>query len=772
MQTTRPITRRGDSLIYRASAFRSGEEKNMAALLGKMPGLTVAPGGQVSYNGKPIERIMVHGNDLFGRGYAILSENLDARAIREVQVIEKYQSNQELKGIQRSDAVAINIELNEGMGDLSGNIGAGWGYKANYRVEGTLLYVLSKLQVHTTAGSNNMGRLYGAEASSLIARDGLDVLDSKEDGSLQSASYDGASGNYFPTGAAAPLSNRRARRNTSHQASVNGSYAPAKRLKLMCNTFFYQGNEQFDRSRTVGTEHGGNIYRYTTNTHRGTEKAELGLKLLLQWQPNRVSSLVYEGNGFLNRARDQSAHLYQRKTQREGVETSLGLTGQSLVYTLAFPSVGALRLGADWTFYESPDSYTLEGFSYLSDSPFRGKDRGSKQQGELRAVFLSKPWHGFSCTLDASGRWKEKSSVQTSFRRIPSSGVPLRNPADALFAFSGRRLGLKAQVSYFWRFFIFEVGAEGELRHRAFTIRPSEEYQYAYLSPMGSVKFQNRVHLALLSYGLSNTIANEFYYQEYPRLTAFNSLYYGGQDFAPTQKQTVAAAYRFGNPYTRKAARLFAMYSRDSAPISSEAIYFEDYTLQRGVRLPTEHTLITQGALDYYISRMRTSFTVSATGSEVRGHTAIDGQIYPSATRQLRGGAKLRTALSWPVNLALGVRGQFTSHAVENSAHERMDSSAYVDLYVTPYKGVLLTLTCDRQQKDWRDGGAHNGVLFFDISLGYKKPQRHWGVFFEVYNLLNHEEYRQSQDSPFTHQESHYAIPGCRWLAGFSWSFN
>src|SRR5581483_2435280 len=98
-----------DTVSFSADAFMDNSEKVVEDLLKKIPGIDIAKDGSITVNGKKVERILVEGDDLFKKDYAVLSRNLSADVIDKVQVIDNYTSNVLLKGLVSNDNKVINL---------------------------------------------------------------------------------------------------------------------------------------------------------------------------------------------------------------------------------------------------------------------------------------------------------------------------------------------------------------------------------------------------------------------------------------------------------------------------------------------------------------------------------------------------------------------------------------------------------------------------------------------------------------------------------------
>ena len=107
------IKQQSDTLIYSVAGFRQKQDRSIADVISKMPGLEVADNGAIKYLGRPIENLYIEGMDLMGGNYTMASENLNAAKVKEVQVLTHHQQVQALRNVQFSDQTSLNLVLEE-----------------------------------------------------------------------------------------------------------------------------------------------------------------------------------------------------------------------------------------------------------------------------------------------------------------------------------------------------------------------------------------------------------------------------------------------------------------------------------------------------------------------------------------------------------------------------------------------------------------------------------------------------------------------------------
>ncbi|WP_008638083.1 carboxypeptidase-like regulatory domain-containing protein [Bizionia argentinensis] len=113
IKSSQAILVKKDTIVFNAAKFSNGTEQTVEDLLKKIPGLIIDDDGTIKVGNKEIEKLMIDGDDLFEKGYKILSKNMPSYPIKEIEVLENYSNNRLLKGIEESDKVALNLKLKE-----------------------------------------------------------------------------------------------------------------------------------------------------------------------------------------------------------------------------------------------------------------------------------------------------------------------------------------------------------------------------------------------------------------------------------------------------------------------------------------------------------------------------------------------------------------------------------------------------------------------------------------------------------------------------------
>ncbi|NJC24990.1 TonB-dependent receptor [Neolewinella antarctica] len=131
-----PIRMKGDTMLYDAGAFGVSENAVVEDLLRRLPGMTVDASGQITWRGRPISEVMINGKPFFGGNTTLLTQNLDAKAVKNIQVYDQKTDTEEITGVDDGvENITVNLETKEEFkakvfGDVYGGYGTGERYQA------------------------------------------------------------------------------------------------------------------------------------------------------------------------------------------------------------------------------------------------------------------------------------------------------------------------------------------------------------------------------------------------------------------------------------------------------------------------------------------------------------------------------------------------------------------------------------------------------------------------------------------------------------------
>lgn len=105
------IRKRGDTIEYNVQSYSAQNDRSIADVLRKIPGIEVMPDGRILYQGTSINKYYIEGLDMLGGQYNMANQNISFKDVDKVQVIENHQPIKILDSISFSSKAAINLKL-------------------------------------------------------------------------------------------------------------------------------------------------------------------------------------------------------------------------------------------------------------------------------------------------------------------------------------------------------------------------------------------------------------------------------------------------------------------------------------------------------------------------------------------------------------------------------------------------------------------------------------------------------------------------------------
>lgn len=153
------IYAKGDTLVFNVSRYANASDNAIIDVIKRLPGIKVEEDGTIKYQGKPINKFYIDGDDFLGGQYGLATNNISHKNVKSVEVMENHQPVKALEGIEFPEEAGINIKLNEGAkGKWVGVAKAGTGAQP-WRYDGSLyaMRIAPKVQNILTLRGGNTG---------------------------------------------------------------------------------------------------------------------------------------------------------------------------------------------------------------------------------------------------------------------------------------------------------------------------------------------------------------------------------------------------------------------------------------------------------------------------------------------------------------------------------------------------------------------------------------------------------------------------------------
>ncbi|MDE6339193.1 MAG: carboxypeptidase-like regulatory domain-containing protein, partial [Muribaculaceae bacterium] len=107
------IYARGDTLIFNVARYANAQDNAIIDVIKRLPGIKVKEDGTIEYQGKPINKFYLDGNDFIGGQYGLATNNISHKDVKAVEIMENHQPIKALEGIEFPEEAGINLKLKE-----------------------------------------------------------------------------------------------------------------------------------------------------------------------------------------------------------------------------------------------------------------------------------------------------------------------------------------------------------------------------------------------------------------------------------------------------------------------------------------------------------------------------------------------------------------------------------------------------------------------------------------------------------------------------------
>lgn len=233
------IRKLNDTIIYAVNGFKDDNDRTIGDVLRKMPGITVKDDGRILYNNKPINKFYIENRDLLQGRYGVATNNIEAKDVLAVEVLENHQPIKALRNTEFSDDPALNIKLKDNAkGILTANAQIGTGFSpVLWNNELFTMFFNKNRQNMNTYKGNNTGNDPGTDLVSYYSD-----LYSKKTGPELSVQ----------TPAVPPVSQKRYLFNHAHAFSMNNLWITKKNDQVTANiSYLHDVQDKSSSSNSV-----------------------------------------------------------------------------------------------------------------------------------------------------------------------------------------------------------------------------------------------------------------------------------------------------------------------------------------------------------------------------------------------------------------------------------------------------------------------------------------------------------------------------------------
>lgn len=167
---------KGDTLVFNADAFDTGNGNMLSSLLQQLPGVELRDDGQIFVNGRYVESLTLNGNGLFRGDNSIMLDNLPSYMVKTVNIYEQERSmadrymGRELGDRQLVMDIRLKRQYQKG---YIGNTEWGYGTQDRYLGRLFLMRYTNALALTLVGSINNLDYKVSPESGAAFCPDNL-----------------------------------------------------------------------------------------------------------------------------------------------------------------------------------------------------------------------------------------------------------------------------------------------------------------------------------------------------------------------------------------------------------------------------------------------------------------------------------------------------------------------------------------------------------------------------------------------------------------------
>lgn len=722
------IYAKGDTLVFNVEKFADAKDNAIIDVIKRLPGVKVEEDGTIKYQGKPINKFYLDGNDFIGGQYGLATNNISHKDVKSVEVMEHHQPVKALEGIEFPEEAGINLKLKEdARGRWVGVAQAAVGVQPFlYDASLFTMRMAPKIQNMFTLKADNTG---WNPANEIRDHDLSDI---------QSSDY---SENLWPEYISAdivnsPLTEKRTRDNLSWLADAITAWKvgdTSMRLK-----FDYMGDRLDYKSGVVTDYLSSNIPTFMQNNSQRTQKHDVSAQFFSETNKRSyylMDKATFSGAfGKSNSAVSGSFDLGQQ-TDRKNFSAINNLKlvkrNEKRLFTLFSRNSFVYRPDRLCVSSEENAVQTLgiTDFRSTTETQFGKLTRFWKY---YLYVGLDLNYHRMNASLSGFGEF-DNDGVHTAFL----SNLYASPQVD--FERNGWRLSLNAPLKW------LHYSVNGE--HDYFNAAPrlSARRQLTAKSEM----------TAAISYSLTSPQA--YLNIDVPVLADYRNLFIAANPDKYSHNASASLSYKYRNPMKSLFVNLSTSYSHRRNSMMADQIFIDDFIISTySGQASDNHTWAVNGGISKGLGHSKMVIGADINAAVSSASSMRDNAVIPY--KQFSSGIKpyFRGSITRWLSTTYEAEYNFSNLIVEEDRNDYQ--SLHQNLFATliPIDNLNFTLGAEHFLTRFPEGNTVNLILL-DATAVWKINSK-LRLSLTANNLLNKRNYRYINYGSLSRSEYNFLI--------------
>ena len=756
----KPITIKNDTIIFNADYFKQGNEQVVEDLLKKIPGLNIDANGTIKVGNQEVEKVMIDGDDMFEKGYKILTKNMPVNPIDKVELYQNYSNNKHLKGIENSNKVALNLTLKEDAKRVwFGNILAGYGLVSEnrYEVKSNLMNFGKKNKYYFLTNFNNTGDNATGDINHLIRPYRFDEPSSIGD----DQSVNTLLGLGFDTPNLKP---KRTNFNNAEMLSLNSIFTLSEKVKLKTLGYLNTDEVDFFRNSLQQFSVGNTTFTNTENfVGRKTQLTGFG-KIDLTYDISKTKTFEYTGKFNKNNEKNRSDLLFNNDLLNERLNANNQLFDQKVVYTNKFKDNKVFLLSSRYINEKTPQNYSVNQFIF--NDLFTENANNTKQLSEnkmqfagIEAHLLDKKKNGDLLELKF-GNQLRIDNLNTRFELLQNeTNLALPNGYQNNLTYSTNDLYLSAKYHFKLKKITLLTQADAhQLSNQLENINTKSNQNPFFIMPKIGLEWKiSKKNNIITSYAYNTTNAGVLdLYSDFVQ-TGFRSFSKGLEGFNQLTSSSAILNYSYGSWGDKFFANFFIIYSKNNDFYSTNSIITQNYSQSNNIIIKDREFLSISSSIDRYFKPIKSNLKINLGATKTNFKNIVNN----SNLREVKNfnadyGFELRSGFRGFFNYHIGSKWNYNEveTTIKNSFTDNM---SFLDLSFMFSDKFNIQVQSERYFFDNLDKD-NNKYYFLDLEARYVVKENKLTFFLSGNNLFNTETFRNYSISDINISQTEYRL--------------
>ena len=738
-----------DTITFKVNAFKDDSERTVEDMLKKLPGIEVDDDGNIRALGKPIQKILIEGDDLADSNYKVISRNLDSDVLDKVEILSNYEENPVLKQFLNSENVALNLKLKKGKKNiLFGRIEAGGGIENRFLADANLGLITPALKFLDLANANNVGDAAGAEFNNYNFTYGGFNDFSKTFGINQNPIV-------YLQGSNLELEDKNYIENTTFANNLLINKRFSDSLKLRNSLFFY--SDSFEKQYTSNIRYfvEPDDILFTEQNRFDLDNINGANDLEVQFTPSQNSNLVFTNSVSITNEQHDNRLLFNGDRIDQLLENNKKELESQLQYTQKIKNgaavvdfyVGSKNLKQDFKIFpdtfseESPSDNNSLDISHINTLDYQGLDAALVfKNGNTSYSFTTGVEH-----LNETINSETFSREATQRNRVDSlSG---RNGAQSITP----HLQFKLEHELVKNLFI-STDLDAAVN---FYEKNDDKRTFFLPNPSAGIRLQKtKLGSFRFKYGYKTQISRLTYFTENFLVKSYRSLTLGTQDVTPLKSHNYSLGHTFNKIEKRILISSSLNYTRFENELSFRDLLNQDLDISRTIFIPGQELLFFNTGFTSYLDAIDTSYKLGFNQQFSNKPVTINDQelnlktntssYYFSGTTYFKGALNFKVLAQYSIN-----KGENATNIVRNARYK-------FELKTVLKFSESLIATIESK-------GYIISSQFYETNnalIEYRPKQKDWSIGLKVQNIFNTDTYIFENASDFVQSETVYrAVP-------------